>query len=188
MVFESKKAIRRHIKSLTTAIPMAEKQRQALVVDSALRDIIGMMDYPTVALFSPLGDELPIDIDSMAEVCRILLPKVDATTSTPLMEFYDYLPDSLQAGAYGIDEPSGGNPISCNKIDLAIIPAVAFTNNGDRLGRGKGYYDCYLSRDGFRAHTIGVCFNHQLLPSLPTEPHDRRVDKVVTASIIEQND
>ena len=83
-----------------------------------------------------------------------------------------------------------GNPLS-NIFDFIIgiflsipftspsVPAVAFTRRGERLGRGKGFYDCYLSREGFRAYTVGVCYSHQLLDTLPTEPHDRRVDEVV---------
>ena len=85
----------------------------------------------------------------------------------------------MEVGAYGINEPQGDTPCPAEAIDLMVVPAVAFTRRGERLGRGKGFYDCYLSREGFRAYTVGVCYSHQLLDSLPTEPHDCRVDEVV---------
>lgn len=187
MIFESKKALRRTIKAQTATLSAEQRERQASLVGSYLRDKIRLMGNPTVALFSPLSDELPLDIAALSKLCRVVLPKVDATADIPLMEFYPYSTDSLSVGAYGISEPTSQSPILPEDIDLAIIPGVAFTLEGYRLGRGKGFYDCYLSRSGFRAETIGVCFDHQLLDTLPVEPHDRRVKKVVTASIIEQN-
>lgn len=187
MIFEAKRALRRTIKAQTATLSPADKHRQALLVTTYLCEIISHMDHPVVALFSPLSDELPLDIAALSKLCRVVLPKVDATANAPLMEFYPYSTDSLSVGAYGISEPTSQSPILPEDIDLAIIPGVAFTLEGYRLGRGKGFYDRYLSRSGFRAETIGVCFDHQLLDALPVEPHDKHVKKVVTASIIEQN-
>lgn len=187
MVFESKKALRRSIKQQTLSLSTAERERQASLVTSFLVAAIQQRSNPTVALFAPLSDEIPITIDELAPYCRIILPKVDTSANSPLMEFYPYTPESLLSGAYGINEPTSQLAVSAKDIDIAIIPGVAFTRNGYRLGRGKGYYDCYLSRNEFRAETIGICFDHQLLDTLPQEPHDRCVNMVITASIIEQN-
>lgn len=65
-------------------------------------------------------------------------------------------------------------------VDVVVVPGIAFTRSGDRLGQGGGWYDRFLT--GVRADcvTIGVGFGPQLLASLPTEPHDRRLDVVVT--------
>ena len=70
---------------------------------------------------------------------------------------------------------------SAADIDVMVVPGVAFTSVGDRLGRGKGYYDRYMAREGFRAQTIGVCYSCQLCDELPVEEHDRRVDRVISA-------
>lgn len=187
MIFESKKALRRAIKAQTATLSAEQRERQASIVGSYISDKICQMGTPVVALFSPLSDELPLDIAALSRVCRVVLPKVDTAADTPLMEFYPYTTDSLSIGAYGISEPTSQTPIPPADIDLAIIPGVAFTAEGCRLGRGKGFYDCYLSREGFRATTIGVCFDHQLLDHIPCEPHDKCVNMVVTASIIGQN-
>ena len=60
-----------------------------------------------------------------------------------------------------------------------VVPGVAFSADGVRLGRGKGYYDRYIAREGFRAYTIGVCYDCQMLGQLPCDEHDRRVDSVI---------
>jgi 5-formyltetrahydrofolate cyclo-ligase len=64
--------------------------------------------------------------------------------------------------------------------DLVIVPGLAFTRAGARLGRGGGHYDRLL--DGVEATSLGVAFDIQLVDDLPLEPHDRGVDLVVTPS------
>ncbi len=64
--------------------------------------------------------------------------------------------------------------------DLVIVPGLAFTADGGRLGQGGGWYDRFLSRIRPDCTTVGVCFVEQLLDALPTEPHDIAVDHVVT--------
>ena len=63
-------------------------------------------------------------------------------------------------------------------IDLIVVPGVAFTPSGVRLGRGKGFYDRYLTQPGVRALRFGVCYPHQLVGELPAEPHDVAMDRV----------
>jgi len=65
-------------------------------------------------------------------------------------------------------------------VDLFLVPGLAFTPDGHRLGRGAGFYDRLLERCTSRQHTLGVCFHHRLLPELPTEAHDQRVERVIT--------
>jgi len=67
-----------------------------------------------------------------------------------------------------------------DKIDLILVPGLAFTRDGQRLGRGGGYYDRYLAALPSVAMKLGVCFQFQLVDSLPLEAHDQRVHAVVT--------
>ncbi len=106
-----------------------------------------------------------------------MLPKVDGDD----MDFYEYSPDSISLGAFGIEEPADGRKVSPDEIDAIIVPARAYTADGARLGRGRGYYDRYMSRQGFRAVKIGVCFAEQIVGHIPAEPHDVAVDLVVSA-------
>lgn len=85
----------------------------------------------------------------------------------------------LQKGAYGIREPGAGLPVfPPERIQLILTPGMAFDRRGGRLGRGKGYYDRFLAQAG--GMTVGVCFGARLLDLVPMEPHDHRMDAVVT--------
>jgi 5-formyltetrahydrofolate cyclo-ligase len=83
----------------------------------------------------------------------------------------------MRVGAYGILEPTGPLFTDYDSIDLAVVPGVAFTRDGVRLGRGKGYYDRLLPR--IKSPKVGICFPFQILESIPTEPFDVKMDEVV---------
>ena len=149
-----KNTIRACVRRLAADMDAAERQLESQRATDLLERAVRRRGAAVVALFSPLPDE--IDIAPLAR------------------------PDSLAAGAYGIREPQGGEACPAADIDVMVVPGMAFTRDGRRLGRGKGYYDRYLARDGFRAWCIGVCFGCQIVDDLPCEPFDRRVDEVVT--------
>ena len=85
--------------------------------------------------------------------------------------------ESLEKGAYGILEPTGEKFTNFTSIDLAIIPGVAFDKEGNRLGRGKGYYDRLLPK--INAYKMGICFPFQLINEVPAEPFDIKMDEVI---------
>ena len=89
--------------------------------------------------------------------------------------------DSLTIGkSFGIQESKGLLFNDYSRIDLAIIPGMAFTLQGDRLGRGKGYYDRLLPH--LHCPLVGIAFPFQILSFIPTEPHDIRMTEVVTGT------
>jgi hypothetical protein len=108
-------------------------------------------------------------------------PSTGREQPTRSMTFREYTgKESLQKGAYNIPEPHNGRVISPSEIDLMLVPGVAFDTSGGRLGRGKGFYDRYLSRlDAAHIYKVGICLPHQLVAQVPTEPHDVRMDTVI---------
>ena len=68
-------------------------------------------------------------------------------------------------------------------LDAILVPGLAFTRDGCRLGHGGGYYDRLLAQCAPRTAKIGVCFATQMFDALPSEPHDVRVDAVVCATL-----
>ena len=90
----------------------------------------------------------------------------------------------LAPGAFGVREPAAdpAHAVSPDALDLILVPGVAFTRDGARLGRGGGFYDRLLA--SFPAHVckIGVCFDSQIVAELPTESHDQHVDFIATES------
>lgn len=89
--------------------------------------------------------------------------------------------DDLEKGAYGILEPiiHSQKTIPLKKINLIIIPGVGYDEKGNRIGHGKGYYDRLITKIP-KAKLIGLGFEFQIVPTIPIEPHDRKVDTIIT--------
>lgn len=84
-------------------------------------------------------------------------------------------------GLYGISEPAIKKFVKLEDLDLVIVPGIAFDKKGNRLGRGKGYYDCFLHKLPDKAVSIGLAYDFQILPLVPTTNDDKRVDRVIFA-------
>ncbi|MFT3707652.1 MAG: 5-formyltetrahydrofolate cyclo-ligase [Archangium sp.] len=85
------------------------------------------------------------------------------------------------AGPLGLRQPAPEAPRhELEQIDVFIVPGVCFTRDGRRMGRGGGYYDASLARRKPKARLIGVTFELNVVPEIPTEAHDQRVDSVAT--------
>lgn len=136
----------------------------------------------TVLLYSALGDELditPLFADSEAAGRRIGLPCFNAARGDYEAWFISDRRRDLVAGHYGILEPAAHcrqNPVE--KVDLILVPGVAFSPDGWRLGRGKGYYDRLLNRISGRR--CGVAMEFQVFSELPHEAHDIAMDFLLT--------
>ncbi len=119
---------------------------------------------------------------------RVALPVVDTDhKQLKLYEVHDI--SELSPGYMGIPEPVAARTLnmSLNEIDIEIIPGIGFDLKGNRLGYGAGYYDKLLShkskrlsKTGGRITTIALAFEEQIAEKIPSEPHDIRVDLIVT--------
>ena len=175
-----KKQLRREIKSAIMALSEQQKSEQSAHVVQAVEAIVRERKPRVLALFSPLNDEVDVRALLYLTGCKIVLPRiVNDGSDIAQMEFFEYSSSELCRGAYGIMEPQAERAYGAGEIDLMVVPGVAFTAAGERMGRGKGYYDRYLSREGFRAYCVGVCFGCQICDKLPVEPHDRRMNEVI---------
>jgi 5-formyltetrahydrofolate cyclo-ligase len=86
----------------------------------------------------------------------------------------------LVRGPYGIWEPAGKRCLHPKDIELVIVPALALDKAGNRLGRGKGYYDRFLKTLAKRATSVGLAFDFQILPAVPTTEQDVSVQRVIS--------
>lgn len=96
--------------------------------------------------------------------------------------------NQLESVYYGLLEPIEAltKEVSANEIDLIIVPGIAFTKNGYRIGFGGGYYDRYLA--GYGGQTVSLAFTPQLVAELPIEEHDIPVKKIITVKKVEETD
>jgi len=140
-----------------------------------------LSDAKTVVAYYSLEDEVDTHglIDELlAEGKTVFLPKVVSDYEMVLCKYTGT--ESLQKGAFGIMEPIGDEMTIGTNIDVVLVPGMAFDEKGHRLGRGKGYYDRFLSTlPEPHPHLIGVCFDFQKVDSVPTEACDIPVDLVV---------
>ena len=83
----------------------------------------------------------------------------------------------LESGPFGMMQP--GSNATALMPDVLFVPLIGFTAEGDRLGQGGGHYDRYLSHHPGRV-AIGLAWDVQLCEELSTEPHDQRLDAVIT--------
>jgi len=93
-----------------------------------------------------------------------------------------YMDDLSQVapGYANIPEPIADEPVAEDKTALVLMPGMAFTKNGDRMGYGGGFYDKFLASEPEHP-TVALCYDFQMVESLPTEEYDIPVDCVLWA-------
>ena len=138
----------------------------------------------TILFFAPLADELdvwPMLELSLATGTSCALPFFDAEKNTYGAKIIQTLATDIVTGKFGVREPAASCvEIPLNQFDLILVPGMAFDLDGNRLGRGQGFYDRLLAEaSGIKC---GVCHDFQLLEKIPSEPHDAKVDFIFTPS------
>ena len=175
---EKKKKIRFDIHHTKNKVLAEEKQEMANAVFQKIESFPEFKTAKTILIYWSMKDELPTRsiITKWCQEKQIVLPSIDKKNL--LLKVYDINTKMVQR-SLGIWEPDL-NETYKGKVDLAIVPGVAFDLQKNRLGRGKGYYDRFFKRN--KTYKIGVGFDFQLLNSVPTSWHDKPMDKIVTPS------
>ncbi len=136
----------------------------------------------TVLLFAPMPDEVniwPLLVEALAAGKVLCLPRYDSVKKIYTAAQVKDLELDLVAAAFDIQEPAGHcGEIPLADIDLALVPGVGFDLKGNRLGRGKGFYDRLLA--GFGGIKCGVAWEEQMAETIPAEEQDVRMDLVWT--------
>ncbi|MBT5775110.1 MAG: 5-formyltetrahydrofolate cyclo-ligase, partial [Dehalococcoidia bacterium] len=165
------------------AIPAANREASSTALLARLQALDGFAAAQVVHTYVGVGSEvttLPLIEQLLEHGIRIACPRVANGNHLEHREIRST--NDLVEGAMKLLEPDPQRcpelPISL--IDLVLVPGLAFTRSGHRLGYGRGYYDRLLARS--EATAIGLAFDAQLLNELPEETHDRAVDIVITES------
>ncbi|WP_320127715.1 5-formyltetrahydrofolate cyclo-ligase [uncultured Sphaerochaeta sp.] len=137
-----------------------------------------------VFAFVPLSSEVDIKrfLYIVAKEKQLALPKC---LGEGLMEFCLVEKDweqKLEVSSQRIAEPKCGKTIEPDEHSLILVPAMAYSKQKERLGRGMGYYDRFLNRFP-TVMTIGLCRKYQLFDSIPIERFDKNVNKVLSAGV-----
>lgn len=173
-----KHTLRKEIRAEVAKLSAEEKQILSSQIFSKLEHLDKILSASVVALFISLPDE-PQTAEFIETLLRknrrVVVPRIEGE----IMNFYD-ISEGIEIGAFGIMEPIATTPVKPSEIDVMVVPGIVFTLDGRRCGRGKGFYDKYLSHSDFRAYTVGVGYPCQIVESLPTEEHDKVLDCVIS--------
>lgn len=171
-----KKALRQQIRVAKKQHTSEELSRQSGHILHRLAAHPRFQAAKKIMLYASLPDEVQTlgFLEQWRHQKTVILPTVVGDDIIPV-ELADNV--AFAEGDFHIPEPQS-HPYT-GDFDLIVVPGMAFDREGHRLGRGRGYYDRFLAQHP-HVHTIGLCFDFQLLPEIPCEPHDRIIDEVIT--------
>jgi 5-formyltetrahydrofolate cyclo-ligase len=162
-------------------LSVAEQASLGKLIQSAFLEIDAYRRARTIALYLPVNGEVPTDEvvkNALSAGKKIFLPVINGD-HVFLRQFLHF--DKLEPGKYGILEPVAGSlTASPLHMDIFVVPGVMFDLAGNRGGYGKGYYDRLLRFSGGDSNLVGFCYDFQLVDAIEVEPHDIRMDMVIT--------
>ena len=195
-----KKEVRRAVRERLRGMSGDEMSRESMSIWQKVESLEEFVAADVVALYWSLPDE-PFSHDVVrrwSEQKTVLLPCIESDEI--VFRRYDGS-GRMCEGMFNISEPLGAEWSDLYKIDMIVVPGVAFSPSGVRLGRGRGFYDRLFARMGFGQDkerqviegtggngrkgvgpvTVGVCFSCQIVPNVPAEAHDIALDMVISA-------
>lgn len=169
-----KAALRRLMSEALADVP--DRMLRSVALWSELAELEQYAAAGVVMAFNSMATEP--DTDGLhARLARdgktLVLPRIEPGGLVPVAAGH-----GTRRGQFGIVEPLG-EPFDPTAIDLIVVPGVAFTTAGWRMGHGRAYYDRFLPTAA-QAYTVGACFAEQLVDELPVDEHDVRLDVVLS--------
>lgn len=183
---KTKQEIRDEIRRMLKLQTEADRIRRS----GSIRSSLGGLDYfrkaSCVLIYLSTAaevDTLAVIREGLASGKRIIVPRIqDAEGALDLREIRD-LDADVENGKWGLLEPKVATTrrADSHEIDCVVVPGLAFDSEGNRLGRGGGYFDRLLAGMRPEIPRIGLAFSFQMVDALPIEPHDRPVHVVLTS-------
>jgi 5-formyltetrahydrofolate cyclo-ligase len=175
---EEKKALRAELLGLRNAVSREDRDCWNRMLKEAFLELPEVKAADTVYVYLSYGSE--IDTHGLTDALlkagkKVAAPRVDGQE----MAFYEIggMEDTA-AGYKGIPEPASHCRKLCDPRALVLMPGLAFTKEGDRMGYGGGFYDRFLSKEPGHI-AIALAYPFQLLETIPVESADRRIQGVV---------
>ena len=181
-VIETKAALRRQLRQRLQNLSVQERSQASAQIRQRLIEQPIWQKAQSILLYVPTPSEpdlWPVVIESLDLGKQVALPRYSLDSDSYAPCLIREPARDLQPGRFGIPEPASHCPIfDLKHLDLALVPGIGFTLDGGRLGRGKGYFDRLLA--GVPGFKCGVAFDCQLAVEMPLEPHDIRLNCILT--------
>lgn len=182
---DTRQALRKQVLGKRDQLANDERHVKSMAITEQVWSLPEMAGWQT--LFVYVGFRSEVETLALIRWClaqgkRVAVPLVDNTRAAMIpLQITDPGQD-LKPGYYGIPEPDPQKTalVAGREIDAVVLPGSVFDMEGGRLGYGGGYYDRFLVNDAPQACRIGLAFELQLVGAVPLEPHDQRLDYLVT--------
>ena len=181
----AKSQIREEIAQKFVALSAKEIAEKTEAIENRLFDFANFLESKITLLYINNEHEvLTENIIKRAFVYNkiVVLPAYNAQNFEMELKKVDNIEKDLVPGPRDILQPDASRckDVPIEKIDIAIIPAVALDEKGGRIGSGKGYYDRLIPRLAITTRKVALAFETQIVPQVPIESHDRHVDIIIT--------
>jgi len=182
-----KKALREQLREVLTSVTPAQLHERSHRACALFADTPEYRHAEIIMLFLSLPTEIdttPLVLRAWRDRKRVLAPKVSFEQRRILPIEIGSLSDDLFESPLGIREPAKGVPIPMADIDLVIVPGLGFDHSGNRIGRGRGFYDRFLAHSDWKGTSCGFAFEAQVVDQVPFAEHDMQVDMLVTDELV----
>lgn len=178
-----KRALRQRIKELLDAIPQDVIATRSAAVWRLLYETPEYRSADVIMIYLPLATE--VDAQQLAQrawadLKRVAAPRVSWDQRRMFPVEIASLTGRFEEDSYGVREASEGLPVPIGEVDLVVAPGLGFDGKGNRLGRGRGFYDRLLAHADFRGVACGVAFEEQVLDEIPVAENDVPMDMLIT--------
>lgn len=181
-----KSTLRQAVLAQRAQLSDAQRTIANAAITQRLRDFPDYQQARTVLAYMNFGTEYSTETwvrDILSEGKKLALPRVNPATKQLELYWVNDLENQLAAGAWGILEPIVARCERLehlNEVEFALLPGVAFTREGARLGYGGGFYDKLLARFTYRPTLVAAAFALQIVAELPQEVTDVKVEWLIT--------
>lgn len=181
----TKSQIRTDIAKTFDELSESQVSAKTKAIENRLFEFANFLESRTILLYAQSGPEVQtVDIiNKTIEYNKVVvLPAFNPETFEVTLLKVDNPEKELIPGPRGVLEP---DPDQCkivpiDRIDIAIIPGVAFDEKGGRIGTGRGYYDRLIPKLSITTRKVALTFEDQILQQVPIESHDKHVDIIIT--------
>ena len=177
--------IRDDIANAISALSANEIDEKTRAIESRLFEFANFLESKIALLY--VNSNLEVPTDSIIQTTYnynkiVVLPAFDPDNFKMTLMKVDAFDQELISGPRGVSEPDTAKCkiVPMDRIDIAIIPGLAFDEKGGRIGSGAGYYDRLIPRLALTTRKVALTFEEQIIPQAPMESHDKYVDIIIT--------
>jgi 5-formyltetrahydrofolate cyclo-ligase len=178
-----KKATRIQFRDLIKRIPHEQFHQKSVQACRNLCSVEEFVRASVVMMFLSLPDEIDTShaiLQAFQQNKTVVVPSILWHQRHLIPVTMSSLECEMAHDRHGLRYPADGQPVPADQIDLIVVPGLGFDNRGNRLGRGGGFYDRFLSHDGFQGVSCGLAFEEQVVDEIPVLEHDISLDLLAT--------